>query len=311
MMNPIGFQSLLVAIDFSPYSEAALKQAVWLARQSAARLSLLHILPDIHTALMSASEAGKFDAFVGDVEQFQSNTRNDSNLRMRQLVQRFNATDMVDQCETQVGDPLISIINAAEQAKHDLVMIGSKGQSNWEKYLIGGTAKRLIRKCPSPVWAVAPEHCLAPKVVLVAIDFSEVSQKIAILAGKIARLGSADVHILHVIDANDIPEGVIERLNPGGALRGAIHQRASDHLDDFVKSLNGQCGHVTSHLSWGIPSVEITRFAGELKSDLLVAGTVGRTGLMGALLGNTAEKTLDACHCSVLAVKPDTFATTD
>ncbi|HVS10740.1 MAG TPA: universal stress protein [Planctomycetota bacterium] len=45
----------------------------------------------------------------------------------------------------------------------------------------------------------------------------------------------------------------------------------------------------------------------ELGSDLLVLGTVARTGIAGVLIGNTAEEILDRIACSVLVVKPDGF----
>lgn len=38
-------------------------------------------------------------------------------------------------------------------------------------------------------------------------------------------------------------------------------------------------------------------------------GTMNRTGVAGALVGNTAEKTLRQVACSALAVKPDGFVT--
>lgn len=42
-------------------------------------------------------------------------------------------------------------------------------------------------------------------------------------------------------------------------------------------------------------------------ADLIVIGTVGRSGIQGLLLGNTAEKVLDTCDCSIFTVKPDGF----
>jgi nucleotide-binding universal stress UspA family protein len=47
--------------------------------------------------------------------------------------------------------------------------------------------------------------------------------------------------------------------------------------------------------------------ASELKADLIVVGTVGRRGVEGLLLGNTAESVLTHCDCDVLAVKPADF----
>ena len=42
-------------------------------------------------------------------------------------------------------------------------------------------------------------------------------------------------------------------------------------------------------------------------AELIVIGTVGRSGIKGMRLGNTAEKVLDTCACSILTVKPDGF----
>jgi nucleotide-binding universal stress UspA family protein len=43
--------------------------------------------------------------------------------------------------------------------------------------------------------------------------------------------------------------------------------------------------------------------------DLLVMGTVCRTGISGFLIGNTAEEVLNQIDCSVLTVKPEGFVT--
>ena len=45
--------------------------------------------------------------------------------------------------------------------------------------------------------------------------------------------------------------------------------------------------------------------AARLKADIVVMGTVGRTGAAGKLLGNTAEQVLHRLHTSMLALRPD------
>lgn len=47
----------------------------------------------------------------------------------------------------------------------------------------------------------------------------------------------------------------------------------------------------------------------DLDAELVVMGTVGRTGIPGFIIGNTAETILNQIECSVLAVKPDGFVT--
>ena len=63
------------------------------------------------------------------------------------------------------------------------------------------------------------------------------------------------------------------------------------------------------HLRKGAPRDVVPAVTNELKADLVVMGTVSRTGIPGLLIGNTAEVILNNFECSVLAVKPAGFVT--
>lgn len=53
----------------------------------------------------------------------------------------------------------------------------------------------------------------------------------------------------------------------------------------------------------------MTRLVVGLQTDVLALGTVGRAGLSGSFIGDTAEAMLQKIRCSVLAVKPEDFIT--
>lgn len=57
----------------------------------------------------------------------------------------------------------------------------------------------------------------------------------------------------------------------------------------------------------GNPDSVIPHIAETEQVDLLVLGTICRTGIPGFFIGNTAEKILDEVDCSVLTVKPESF----
>jgi nucleotide-binding universal stress UspA family protein len=61
------------------------------------------------------------------------------------------------------------------------------------------------------------------------------------------------------------------------------------------------------HCTRGTPEQAIPQVVDELQLDILVMGTVGRTGIPGFVIGNTAENTLREIRCSLLAVKPNGF----
>ena len=61
------------------------------------------------------------------------------------------------------------------------------------------------------------------------------------------------------------------------------------------------------HLVKGEAALVIPKLAHEKQVDLIVMGTVCRTGIAGFFIGNTAEKILQDVDCSVLTVKPEGF----
>ena len=179
-------------------------------------------------------------------------------------------------------------------------------------FFVGSKSKRLIRKCPSSVWIVKAEHVGPPKAVLAATDFSEVSRRAALEGLWIAQQASAEFHLLHSIDylidyLTDAPKKVVTRYPVGGPLRREINEGAQKLLEAFVKSLDTDPAKVHLHLSWGTAWQEVGRLAQHLNIDLVALGTVGRSGLEGMFLGNTAERILTTCDCSLLTVKPEDF----
>jgi nucleotide-binding universal stress UspA family protein len=68
---------------------------------------------------------------------------------------------------------------------------------------------------------------------------------------------------------------------------------------------------VAQHVLRGASGRAIADYAQEAALDLLVMGTLGRTGIAGLVIGNTAEEILQRAECSILALKPPGFAAAD
>lgn len=294
---------ILVAVDFSPSSEAAWKQAVWLARNRDVSLTLLHAIPE-STRLVRSNSV--LDALC-DQAKSDSQIQHESDEKMRQMFAEANVGDIDIEFVTLFGEPFVEIINFVQEERFDLVVVGSRGHSVWEQFFVGSTAKRLIRKCPSAVWIAKAEHIGPPKVVLAPTDFSLVSHKAVLQGLKVAEQAGAEFHLLHVIDSKDVPEDLVSNIPKGSSMRQEINDEAKRRLDDFVRTLETDISKIHSHLTYGTPWQEIQRMVQHRNVDLIAMGTVGRSGIQGMLLGNTAEKVLDTCDCSILTVKPDGF----
>lgn len=302
MTDQQGYKRILVAVDFSTHSEAAFQQAIWLARTIGARIVLAHTLPDLRQVAHHASALAKLDLLQGEGKLFEREVRQVSDAKLRQMVAKHEADDLDIKYETLLGEPFVELIHAVQSEGYDLVLAGTRGMAAWKQFLVGSTASRLIRKCPASVWIVKAEHLGPPKVVLAATDFSDVSLKAAKHGLWIANQAKAEFHLVNVVDPNDTPEGFGEKVN-----RAEINKRSENRLCNFRNSLEIDGAKVILHLAIGAPWREMSEIVNRLKVDLICMGTVGRNGIKGLLLGNTAEKTLNKCDCSILTVKPDHF----
>jgi nucleotide-binding universal stress UspA family protein len=302
-----GFQNILCATDFSPYSNAALRQALWLTRQCDAALTLTHVVDDLRRATHAMSYKAKLDLVSGEGRLFEKEIRYLSDSKLRTQIASLDCDSLNVKSETLLGEPFVEITHAVQQEGYDLVLTGTRGVSAWKQFFVGSTAKKLIRKCPASVWIVKVEQTEAPKVILAPSDFSDVSRKAVLKGLFLAEKAQAEFHLVHVIDSKDVRDDLLESIPPGSSVREEINKAATERLDAFLKSLEETSVNIVSHLTWGHPWQEITRIAEKHNADLITMGTVGRSGIKGVLLGNTAERVLDSCDCSILTIKPDDY----
>jgi nucleotide-binding universal stress UspA family protein len=302
-----GYKQVLVATDFSTSADAALRQAVWLGNHCGAKLVLSHCLDHLRRAAHTVSYKAKLDLLTADGALFQKEIREESDRKLRQQIAALNLTDLDVSYETLLGEPFVEITHAVLQEGYDLVLSGTHGRSGWKGLFVGSTAKRLIGKCPSAVWIVKAEHANLPRVILAPCDFSDVSRKAVRQGLWLAEKSNAEFHLLHVIDSKDVPDDLMQNLPEGSSVRDEINQEATQRLQHFLSSLDTDTTRVQCHLSWGVPWKEIGRIATKHGADLIAMGTVGRSGIKGVLLGNTAERVLETCDCSILTVKPDDY----
>jgi nucleotide-binding universal stress UspA family protein len=150
-------------------------------------------------------------------------------------------------------------------------------------------------------------------VVAVAADRqNEVHERLdrAILemAMRMSQLDGAQVDIVHVwsvYGGSLLKEHM--RQDEYEELAARTREHAEQQLVDLLKPYPLRVDSPHVHLLRGEAGEALPAFVESHNTDLLVMGTVGRAGLSGLLIGNTAELILDRVDCSILALKPDSF----
>ena len=82
-------------------------------------------------------------------------------------------------------------------------------------------------------------------------------------------------------------------------------EEARQDLERVLAPFRSHIAPAGVHLVKGDPRVVIADFATVHSIDLLVMGTVARSGVAGRIIGNTAEAVLNQLPCSMLVIKPD------
>ncbi|MET1253857.1 universal stress protein UspE [Aliikangiella maris] len=202
-----------------------------------------------------------------------------------------------------------AVIQTCEEIKPDLVVKRiSENASRLNPFNMPADWQ-LLRHCPVPLLIIKDENWNLSAPVLAAVDATKESpeditfnQQIIDYSKLVSRLTDTPVHLVttHITPTIDnaisIPGFDLQQL------RKEVTKLNHDKLSDLIKNKNIDKKNL--HIIEGLAEEKIPQLANEINAQLVVMGTICRSGLKGALMGNTAEKVLTHLQCEVLALKP-------
>jgi universal stress protein E len=302
------FKNILLLYDNTSAFEDAKKLSLRLAKKNKAALTVLEVLPGLgdYVELLSSMfsshrglEAAEEEAEAELKEIFAPEISAGVDLRTAVIRGRaaFEATRYV----IEKGQDLL--IKSADSEN-------SSGSS-----AISTLDMRLLRKCPCPVWIVKKGTAGKLKRIAAAIDNSFEDEKrrnlnadILKLGWGISRMGKGALDVLNVwdFDSSSLLRGSVESSD----FAGYDAEASKEHRDRLRRFINETLPKLKPECICslrGRTSECILHHVRDNSTDVLVMGTVARSGVPGLLIGNTAEGILSRIGCSVLAIKPQGF----
>jgi nucleotide-binding universal stress UspA family protein len=144
----IMFKRILVPVDFSPPSDAALEYARNVAARYGASLHLLHVAEDPYRAFYSA------EVFVPEIEGLRDEILTDTSRRLNERLRPSDVTEFHATAEAIIGTPAMSIVEYAAGHDIDLIVMGTHGRGGMSHLLMGSVAERVVRTATCPVMTV-------------------------------------------------------------------------------------------------------------------------------------------------------------
>ncbi len=202
------------------------------------------------------------------------------------------------------------LIDHIHQANYDLIVKTAHSHPTLSKLLMTPTDWHLLREVSESILFVKEDVKPGKKNLMCAIkiqtdgDHHDLNHKILKTTQELTKMGVNDTHLVNVFpwptsDVNKFRH-LFDESGYFDAAKKAHTEAMKEYLKDYPIENNNI--HVIEGLN---PEEIIPEMTKEAQIDLLVMGSVGRDGLLAAVIGNTAEKILDDLECDVLALKPD------
>jgi nucleotide-binding universal stress UspA family protein len=150
-----AIQTIMAACDLSPYTPQVMDYALAAAKGFNARLILANIINRrdieaieyaVHRAFLVEKDVSMADArgqFVTDREE-----------TLKAIGREHRNQDLISKAIVKIGIPFQELIAIVKAEEVDLVVMGTKGRTNLQEVLLGGTAAKMFRYCPVPVFSV-------------------------------------------------------------------------------------------------------------------------------------------------------------
>lgn len=301
-----NFRNILFVTRPNDDPTEGLKQALMLAKRSHAALKVLIAASELPEKLSSYNEA-----YIKNLEE-----------KTEDCIETALKNAGLEHGEIELSQEVlpikkfaVDIIQYVLRHGHDLLVKHVEGDTNKEGFRAADMA--VLRKCPCPVWLWRPQHHdLSSLRVAAAVDVQNPDQEAKDLARRILKvagqLSQTGEETLQVVSCWEYEFEEYLRNNswiklPEEEIDEAVAQAEHNHETALEAALKDADVSAENHSFRGSPTELLPRFITDNDIDILVMGTVGRTGIPGFIIGNTAEEVLQEVPCSLLALKPAGF----
>jgi len=287
MENKSYFDDILVAVDGSDISIRAQELTAELAKKFKSKVTAIHIVAhDFLGWRMAPKSFTMSETIVNEITNHyvQQGKGIISSAETLFKEEGIEAKTILD----EYTDPAEAILQEIDRGKYDLIVMGSRGESEAEEYSLGSVANKVATHANCSVLIVKRETPISK--ILVAVDGSESSK----------RALRDTVHFASKFKAN------ITLLNVQQSLSFDLKPEFSKEigqsiLSDVASEIKGV--KLDKKLEFGNPAETIINVADKGKYDMIVVGKRGMSTVKRFFLGSISDDVSHHAKCSVLIVK--------
>jgi nucleotide-binding universal stress UspA family protein len=277
---------IVCATDLRVRSNFALNRAVHLARQTGARLTLVHAVDARRSAPRVRAQVNR--AYVQ---------------LLSMVDQTFGSAAAATDIVVRAGGPLDVIVKVATEVDADLVVLAAPQRRRLDS-IFGTTAERLLRAMQRPVLVVHRRTTFSYRRVSMAVDLSNASLPLIQAAARLGMLERAETTLLH---ATAPPlEGMLKTV-------GVEEQAIDDYKQGWQDDARARLRAMLTAAEMDVertrilvrtepPAEAIRRVIEEARPDLLTIGASRWFLIKRLLMGSVADSVLRSAMCDLLVI---------
>ncbi|MEZ4570128.1 MAG: universal stress protein [Thermomicrobiales bacterium] len=283
------FSRIVVPLDHSDVSEAALPLAADLARRRGIPMVLVHVLemsPEFTAYVHGVSEA---DALI-ELEQSSQQYLN----RLAGDIEGVEVSTIVLR-----GQPARRLVEYVDDLDDSLVVMSSHGRSGFRQLLLGSVTARVVQVSSAPVIVVRASEegsdIQIPKQirrVLVPLDGSAFAEHALHAVYELVTRKDVEIHLVRVPEVVAYPSTMYGAASyeTVDTYMQAMRTESEEYLVRKSEELKEHQGSVSWEVRDGATSTAILEAAKDFNADLIAIASHGRTGFRRFLLGSVAEQ---------------------
>lgn len=303
------FKNILIKVNkqIEPELDIAVIRGIELARRTGAKVILFDVVEPLESIVRCYVDIVSPE----ELTEFIVEQRLD---QLTDLAQQLLSKDVKVTAQVCIGKNCIEIIKAVINSKSDLLIkVANDSQQSFDS-----NDFHLMRKCAIPVWIIKTTQFNSINKILAAVDLSmeqhaegrAQNRIIMDIASSLSKFEKARLTVFscwQLYGEQALRHGAFARVSKDkiDELLKVEENEYKDSLDilvsEYAKSSFEQC------LEKGSPKLLIPEYVNSNEIDIVVMGTLGRSGIPGFLIGQNSETVLQRINSSVITLKPAGF----
>lgn len=279
------YNKLIVAMDGSEASKNALRQSFKLAFDEKKWITVVAIDPPYQGDLELVGVSNIKDMLKGKGREILEEAQ--------KIAEDENASIKT---RLEEGEPFEKIVKIAEEEKCELIVMGRRGLSSFERTLMGSVTAKVIGHFKGRTLVVPEDTSIGWQNILLAYDGSKYSEEALSEAINYARSYEGSLKIVNVIYTND------EFIANAPDVVEKMVEKAKEKVESAREKALQEGVETEAFVREGEPYAVITSLAEELHSNTIIMGSRGKTQLGRILMGSVTSRVIGYAPCPVMVI---------